>query len=60
MIILPIVLPILAGTVLLLLPDRLFNNRNRLIVVVGILIALVIVLAIKLKKNKDYNEAKLV
>ena len=31
-----------------------------LAVVVGILIASVIVLAIKLKKNKDYNEAKLV
>ena len=40
MIILPIVLPILAGIVLLLLPDRLFNNRNRLIVVVGILIVI--------------------
>lgn len=40
MILLPIVLPILAGIVLLLLPDRLFNNRNRLIVVVGILIVI--------------------
>ena len=36
MILLPIVLPILAGIVLLLLPDRLFANRNKLLIFAGI------------------------
>lgn len=36
LILLPIVLPILAGIVLLLMPERLFANRNKLLIFAGI------------------------